>query len=110
MRPNPVPSISKKLSVLSLNRGPEERVLPPGVKDIDAEDGDNPQLCPEYATETFIYLKQLEKKYNVREDHLADCPTNEKMRLQLINWLAEVQDELEVTPETFYLAVNAVDR
>ena len=110
LRPNPVPSISKNLSVLSVNPDPEERVLPPGVEDIDAEDGDNPQLCSEYATETFVYLKKLEKKYTVRANHLAECPTNEKMRLQLINWLAEVKDELEVTLETFYLAVNALDR
>ena len=110
LRPNSVPSISKNLSLLSVNPGPQERLLPPGVKDVDAEDGDNPQLCSEYATETFVYLKQLEKRYTVRANHLAGCPTNEKMRLQLINWLAEVQDEFELTPETFYLAVNAVDR
>ena len=110
LRPNSVTSISKRLSVLSVKPGPQERVLPPGVKDIDAEDDDNPQLCSEYATETFVYLKQLEKQYTVKANHLADCPTNEKMRLQLVNWLAEVQDEFELTPETFYLAVNAVDR
>ena len=110
LRPNSVPSISRNFSVLSVNPGPQEWMLPPGVKDIDAEDGDNPQLCSEYATETFVYLKQLEKQYTVKANHLADCPTNEKMRLQLVNWLAEVQDEFELTPETFYLAVNAVDR
>ena len=110
LRPNSVTSISKNLSLLSVNPGPEERLLPPGVKDVDAEDGDNPQLCSEYATETFVYLKQLEKRYTVRANHLAECPTNEKMRLQLINWLAEVQEEFELTPETFYLAVNVTDR
>merc|ERR1711974_214905 len=37
-------------------------VLPPGVKDIDVDDHENPQLCAEYALETYAYLKQLEKR------------------------------------------------
>merc|ERR1711974_493025 len=36
-------------------------VLPPGVKDIDADDHENPQLCAEYALETYAYLKLLQE-------------------------------------------------
>ena len=104
----PEPSIFKDPSVLSV---PEERVLPPGVKDIDAEDGDNPQLCSEYVMETFVYLRQLEKRYAVRSNHLsAVSPTNAKMRATLIDWLVEVQDEFKLTQETLYLTVHTIDR
>ena len=104
----PEPSIFKDPSVLSV---PEERVLPPGVKDIDAEDGDNPQLCSEYAMETFVYLRQLEKRYAVRSNHLlTGSPTNAKMRATLIDWLVEVKDEFKLTQESLYLTVHTIDR
>jgi len=35
----------------------QERVLPPGVVDVDSKDASNPQLCAEYAAEMFAYLK-----------------------------------------------------
>jgi len=39
------------------------RFLPVGVKDIDADNASNPQLCSEDALETFAYLKHLEMPY-----------------------------------------------
>jgi len=48
-------------------------VLPPGVKDIDADDHENPQLCAEYALETYAYLKQLEKRGAVPSHYLTGC-------------------------------------
>merc|ERR1712038_2190236 len=48
-------------------------VLPPGVKDIDVDDHENPQLCSEYALETYVYLKQLEKRAAVPSNYLTGC-------------------------------------
>merc|ERR1712121_385629 len=70
---------------------PVERVLPPGVKDIDEDDGDNPQLCSEYAFDTYVYLKQLETRAFIPSNYLSGCPANDKMRAVLIDWLVEVQ-------------------
>lgn len=89
---------------------PVERVLPPGVKDIDEDDGDNPQLCAEYATETYAYLKQLEIRGAVPANYLAGCPTNDKMRAVLIDWLIEVQIQFKLLQETLFLTVNTIDR
>ena len=111
LRPEPVQSMVKDLSVLSMVPVSEDRVLPPEVKDIDEDDGDNPQLCSEYATETYVYLKQLEKNYIVRANHLpAGFPTNAKMRAQLIDWLVEVQVQFKLTQETFIRTVHTIDR
>merc|ERR1711915_816932 len=85
-------------------------VFPPGVKDIDADDGDNPQLCSEYALETYVYLKQLEARGTVPSNYLTGCPTNEKMRSVLIDWLVEVQIQFKLLQETLFLTVNTINR
>ena len=87
-----------------------ERVLPPGVKDIDEDDGDNPQLCSEYAMETYAYLKTLETRGAVPSNYLAGFPTNEKMRAVLIDWLIEVQIQFKLLQETLFLTINTIDR
>ena len=89
---------------------PAERVLPEGVKNIDEDDGDNPQLCSEYAMETYAYLKQLEERAVVPANYLAGCPTNDKMRAVLIDWLIEVQIQFKLLQETLFLTVNTIDR
>jgi len=86
------------------------RVLPVGVKDIDADDASNPQLCSEYALETFAYLKQLEKRGSVRPEYLSGCPTSDKMRAVLVDWLVEVQIQFKLLQETLFLTVNTIDR
>lgn len=35
---------------------------------------------------------------------------NEKMRLILVEWLIDVHVRFELNPETFYLAINILDR
>merc|ERR1712158_290352 len=78
--------------------------------DIDADDHENPQLCAEYALETYAYLKQLEKRGAVPSNYLTGCPTNEKMRAVLIDWLVEVQIQFKLLQETLFLTVNTIDR
>ena len=56
-------------------------------------------------------LKQLEKNYTVRANHLpSGFPTNAKMRAQLIDWLVEVQVQFKLTQETFFRTVHTIDR
>merc|ERR1711888_366322 len=71
----------------------EVRRIPEGVKDIDAEDSSNPQLCTEYALEIYAYLKHLEKRRSV-----------------LVDWLVEVQIQFKLLQETLFLTVNTIDR
>merc|ERR1712112_217595 len=84
--------------------------LPPGVADIDSKDADNPQLCSEYAVETFAYLRELEGRELLGEDHLKGQSTNDKMRGVLIDWLVEVQSQFKLLQETLHSTVDVIDR
>merc|ERR1711931_142892 len=84
--------------------------IPDGVKDIDAEDTNNPQLCTEYALEIYAYMKGLEKRGSVRPDHLSGCLTSDKMRSVLVDWLVEVQMQFKLLQETLVLTINTIDR
>ena len=108
----PVRVVEKEVPMDVEDVAPEvvERVLPPGVKDIDEDDGDNPQLCSEYAMETYAYLKTLETRGAVPSNYLAGFPTNEKMRAVLIDWLIEVQIQFKLLQETLFLTINTIDR
>jgi len=88
----------------------DERVLPSGIQDIDADDMGNPQLCSEYALEMFAYLKTMEVQGSVRSGHLAGCPTNDKMRGVLVDWLVEVQLQFKLLQETLFGTIDIIDR
>merc|ERR1712243_218519 len=84
--------------------------LPIGVLDIDSKDVDNPQLCAEYVTETFAYLKGLERRALVPKDHLQGQQTNDKMRAVLVDWLVEVQVQFKLLQETLFSTIDIIDR
>lgn len=86
--------------------------LPTGVIDIDAADSANPQLCAEYATEIYTYLRTLEAGvgYTVKEDYLAGSPITGKMRGVLVDWLVEVQQQFRLLQETLFMTMSIIDR
>lgn len=89
----------------------EEPVYPPGVKNLDTEDADDPLMAAEYATEIFEYLRDLECKSIPNPqymDHQDDLEW--KTRGILIDWLIEVHTRFHLLPETLFLAVNIIDR
>jgi len=102
--------VEEQQSPMEVELVDEGRRIPEGVKDIDAEDSSNPQLCTEYALEIYAYLKQLEKRGSVRPDFLSGCPTSDKMRSVLVDWLVEVQIQFKLLQETLFLTVNTIDR
>ncbi|KAI1329756.1 cyclin-like protein [Xylariaceae sp. FL0255] len=84
---------------------------PPGVKDLDTEDLDDPLMAAEYATEIFGYLRDLECKSIPNPaymDHQDDIEW--RTRGILIDWLIEVHTRFHLLPETLFLAINIIDR
>ncbi len=90
---------------------PTDFIYPEGVKDLDSEDLDDPQMVAEYAADIFEYLRDLEcsslpnPRYMRHQDEL-----DWKTRGVLIDWLVEVHTRFHLLPETLFLAVNLIDR
>lgn len=86
-------------------------LLPPGVPDIDAQDGHEPQLCSQYAQDIFDYLAALEVRLPVHPHFLRLQPTvTSDMRSVLVNWLMQVHARFQLLQETLFLTVALVDR
>ena len=81
------------------------------IMDLDAEDIDDPLMVAEYAVEIFDYLRELEKatlpnpNYMIHQDHIDWSD-----RDVLNDWLIQVHQRFQLLPETFYLAINIIDR
>lgn len=84
--------------------------IPTGIRDIDQQDSDNPQLCAEYAPFMYAYLRQLENKLAIRKDFLKGCVVTSKMRGVLLDWLVEVHQQFKLLQETLYLTIFMIDK
>ncbi|XP_018600239.1 G2/mitotic-specific cyclin-B1 [Scleropages formosus] len=80
------------------------------IKDVDADDYDNPLLCSEYVKDIYKYLRQLEVEQSVRPKYLEGREVTGNMRAILIDWLVQVQIKFRLLQETMYMTVAIIDR
>ncbi|XP_035245817.1 G2/mitotic-specific cyclin-B1 [Anguilla rostrata] len=80
------------------------------IKDVDADDYDNPMLCSEYIKDIYKYLRQLEVDQAVRPKYLEGQEVTGNMRAILIDWLVQVQVKFRLLQETMYMTVGIIDR
>ncbi|TRY91871.1 hypothetical protein DNTS_017671 [Danionella cerebrum] len=80
------------------------------IKDVDADDYDNPMLCSEYVKDIYLYLRQLESDQAVRPKYLEGREVTGNMRAILIDWLVQVQIKFRLLQETMYMTVAIIDR
>lgn len=78
--------------------------------DIDAADADDPFMTTEYAADIYLYLRSLEDRLSVRENHLEGSCVTGKMREVLVDWLVQVHLKFKLLSETLYLCVGILDR
>ncbi|XP_017315379.1 G2/mitotic-specific cyclin-B1 isoform X2 [Ictalurus punctatus] len=80
------------------------------IKDVDADDYDNPMLCSEYVKDIYKYLRQLEADQAVRPRYLEGGEVTGNMRAILIDWLVQVQIKFRLLQETMYMTLAIIDR
>ncbi|GFS28642.1 hypothetical protein TNIN_41661 [Trichonephila inaurata madagascariensis] len=85
--------------------------IPKNVENIDAEDGENPQLVSPYINEIYAYLRNLEIIFPIKLHHL-DCQpeVTGKMRGVLVDWLVQVHLRFHLLQETLYMTISILDR
>lgn len=65
--------------------------------------------CTDYAEAIFEYYRARDKKFKIG-DYIKEQPhINKQMRLLLVDWMVEVQQQLEFNHEILYLSVKLLD-
>lgn len=99
--------IESKLATTTITTKPneEEDLLP--YENIDTElDEFN---CPDYAESIFEYYRTRDQRFKIG-DYIKEQPAiNKQMRLLLVDWMVEVQQQLEFNHEILYLSVKLLD-
>lgn len=85
-------------------------ILDTAIRDVDADDYDNPMLCSEYVKDIYKYLRQLEVEQNVKANYLQGREITSNMRAILIDWLVQVNLKFRLLQETMYMTVGIIDR
>ncbi|KAL0244130.1 hypothetical protein GEMRC1_008215 [Eukaryota sp. GEM-RC1] len=79
--------------------------------DIDLPDKHDPLAVSDYVQEIYTYLKELEVRFSAPTDYLdRQKEITAQMRMIVVDWLADVHDRFHLQHETFFLAVNYLDR
>lgn len=80
------------------------------VEDIDKDDKGDPFLLPEYVSDIYAYLREVEAKFPIKKNHLVGQEVTGRMRSVLVDWLVEVHQQFHLLAETLYLTVAIIDR
>jgi hypothetical protein len=79
-----------------------------GWEDIDADESDE-FSANDYVSYIFKYYRERENRFII-DDYIKQQPNiNKQMRLLLVDWMVEVQQQLEFNHEVLYLSVKLLD-
>ncbi|CAK7340290.1 unnamed protein product [Dovyalis caffra] len=84
---------------------PKEQII-----DIDAADVKNDLAGVEYVEDIYKFYKLVENESRPNNYVDRQPELNEKMRAILVDWLVDVHQKFELSPETLYLTINIIDR
>ncbi|XP_033951735.1 G2/mitotic-specific cyclin-B1-like [Pseudochaenichthys georgianus] len=107
---SPTPMETSGCAPADLCQAFSDVILHTAVRDVDADDYENPMLCSEYVKEIYKYLRQLEVEQNVRATYLQGHEVTGNMRAILVDWLVQVSLKFRLLQETMYLTVGIIDR
>nr|NP_001028696.2 cyclin B [Strongylocentrotus purpuratus] len=111
---SPLPEVVDQMEVDPIESAIEafsQRLIDLQVEDIDKDDGDNPQLCSEYAKEIYLYMRTLENQMKVPAGYLdREGQVTGRMRHILVDWLVQVHLRFHLLQETLFLTVQLIDR
>ncbi|KAG8982509.1 G2/mitotic-specific cyclin [Tulasnella sp. 427] len=79
--------------------------------DLEDDDADDPMMVSEYANEIFEYIRKLEATVLPNPDYMeAQLELTWSARGTLADWMLALHNSLRLLPETYWLAMNLLDR
>nr|XP_017029094.1 G2/mitotic-specific cyclin-B3-like [Drosophila kikkawai] len=109
-------SNSPFIDVVNIEQEQQQRqVVPPKPRRVtlmtvnEELNNEDPMQKWEYAMEVFIYLKEREKRFIVRDYMPRQTELTAWKRMLLINWMVTVHQEYGTFRETHFLSVKIVD-
>ncbi|XP_022746966.1 G2/mitotic-specific cyclin S13-7-like [Durio zibethinus] len=80
------------------------------IVDIDKADANNDLAGVEYVDDIYKFYKSAENESRPHDYMHLQTDINEKMRAILIDWLIDVHQKFDLSPEALYLTINLIDR
>lgn len=77
---------------------------------IDPKEKLRTKLITEYGSDIESYMKTLSEINSVSECHLRNHKITGVYRAKMIDWMVEVLSAFKCSDQTFFLAVNIMDR
>eukprot|EP00823_Brevimastigomonas_motovehiculus_P006660 TRINITY_DN554_c3_g1_i1.p1 TRINITY_DN554_c3_g1~~TRINITY_DN554_c3_g1_i1.p1 ORF type:complete len:545 (+),score=157.95 TRINITY_DN554_c3_g1_i1:260-1894(+) len=113
-------SLSQQTAELSLSQSSSQQACSSSSSqsstssssESDEKDPPAPLLSQEDQHEIFLHLKADELKYLPRVEDIRSVQKDVTfpMRSMVVDWLAQVAEEYDLSPQTLYLCINYVDR
>lgn len=100
----PAESIENKLASTKIS---QQTAVELPYENIDTETDEF--NCPDYAEAIFEYYRARDKKFKIGDYIMEQPHINKQMRLLLVDWMVEVQQQLEFNHEILYLSVKLLD-
>ncbi|XP_077241594.1 G2/mitotic-specific cyclin S13-7-like [Tasmannia lanceolata] len=80
------------------------------VNNIDGADCENQLAVVEYVEDIYKFYRIAETSSRIHDYMDSQTQINDRMRSILMDWLIEVHDKFELSPETLYLTQHIIDR
>ncbi|XP_022924914.1 G2/mitotic-specific cyclin S13-7-like [Cucurbita moschata] len=96
---------ARSKAACGVTKKPKEQTI-----DIDAADVGNELAEVEYVEDIYKFYKEVENESRPHDYMDSQPEINASMRAILVDWLVDVHNKFELSPETFYLTINIIDR
>ncbi|XP_022924970.1 G2/mitotic-specific cyclin S13-7-like [Cucurbita moschata] len=96
---------ARSKAACGVTKKPKEQII-----DIDAADVGNELAEVEYVEDIYKFYKEVENESRPHDYMDSQPEINTSMRAILVDWLVDVHNKFELSPETFYLTINIIDR
>ncbi|XP_074594569.1 G2/mitotic-specific cyclin-B-like [Brevipalpus obovatus] len=91
--------------------GYSSSLIPVDVENIDQLDGDNTFQVSEYVNDIYSYLRQLERKYAIKQNPLSSQKEySSNLRMVLVDWLITIHHQFKLCMETYFMTIQLIDR